>query len=53
MMDDKVLKENDEIETVEDTSAVTANAPSDPAGYTEDDVVTLEWQEHKIGRAHV
>lgn len=46
MMDDKVLKENDEIETVEDTSAVTANAPSDPAGYTEDDVVTLEWQEH-------
>jgi len=45
MMDDKVLKEKDDIETV-DAVADTDTAQPDTAEYTEDDVVTLEWQEH-------
>lgn len=44
-MDDKVLKENDDIETV-DAVADTDTTQPDTAEYTEDDVVTLEWQEH-------
>lgn len=44
-MDDKVLKEKDDIETV-DAVADTDTAQPDTAEYTEDDVVTLEWQEH-------
>lgn len=44
-MDDKVLKENDDIETV-DAVVDTDTVQPDTAEYTEDDVVTLEWQEH-------
>lgn len=44
-MDDKVLKEKDDIETV-DAVADTDTTQPDTAEYTEDDVVTLEWQEH-------